>query len=377
MNGLIVLGATGSIGTQTCDVARNHGFRITALSGHSNIKLLETLSREFLPIYAVAGKEYVSDLKARLADTSVKVVSEEALHSVAAECEGDTVLNAVTGIAGLRSSLAVLEAGKTLCLANKESMVTGGDLVNAAAKKHGAKILPVDSEHSAIFQCLDGNKVKKILLTASGGPFYGYSKEALEKVTLEDALAHPTWNMGKKITIDSATLMNKGLELIEAVQLFGVTPDKIEVLVHRQSIVHSMVQYEDNAVIAQCGAPDMRTCIQYALTYPERKTGLAKELDFASLTALTFARPDEDTFTLLPLCRAAITRGGNMPAAVNGANEAAVEAFLNRKIGFTDIFRVVERAYEKAFFIPNPTVEDIFETDRAARQAVAEEYGIA
>ena len=377
MNGLIVLGATGSIGTQTCDVARNYGFRITALSGHSNIKLLETLSREFLPIYAVAGKEYVSDLKARLADTSVKVVSEEALHSVAAECEGDTVLNAVTGIAGLRSSLAVLEAGKTLCLANKESMVTGGDLVNAAAKKHGAKILPVDSEHSAIFQCLDGNKVKKILLTASGGPFYGYSKEALEKVTLEDALAHPTWNMGKKITIDSATLMNKGLELIEAVQLFGVSPDKIEVLVHRQSIVHSMVQYEDNAVIAQCGAPDMRTCIQYALTYPERKKGLAKETDFSSLSALTFARPDEDTFTLLPLCRAAITRGGNMPAAVNGANEAAVAAFLNRKIGFTDIFRVVERAYEKASFIPNPTVEDIFETDREARNAVAEEYGIA
>lgn len=374
MKNIILLGATGSIGTQTCDVARRHGFRITALSGHSNVKLLEELSREFSPLYAVVGEEYMGDLKTRLGDTSVKVVPESEIHSVAAQCEGDTVLNAVTGIAGLRSSLAVLEAGKTLCLANKESMVTGGDLVNAMAKKTGAKILPVDSEHSAIFQCLDGNKVKKILLTASGGPFYGKTREFLDTVTPEDALAHPTWNMGKKITIDSATLMNKGLELIEAVQLFGVSPDKIEVLVHRQSIVHSMVQYEDNAVLAQCGAPDMRTCIQYALTYPERKAGLAKELDFASLAALTFARPDEDTFTLLPLCRKAITRGGNLPAAVNGANEAAVDAFLRKKIGFTDIFRVVERAYEKAFFIENPTVEDIFETDRAARRAVAEEY---
>lgn len=374
MKNIILLGATGSIGTQTCDVARRHGFRITALSGHSNVKLLEELSREFSPLYAVVGEEYMGDLKTRLGDTSVKVVPESEIHSVAAQCEGDTVLNAVTGIAGLRSSLAVLEAGKTLCLANKESMVTGGDLVNAVAKKTGAKILPVDSEHSAIFQCLDGNKVKKILLTASGGPFYGKKREFLDTVTPEDALAHPTWNMGKKITIDSATLMNKGLELIEAVQLFGVSPDKIEVLVHRQSIVHSMVQYEDNAVLAQCGAPDMRTCIQYALTYPERKAGLAKELDFASLAALTFARPDEDTFTLLPLCRKAITRGGNLPAAVNGANEAAVDAFLRKKIGFTDIFRVVERAYEKAFFIENPTVEDIFETDRAARRAVAEEY---
>lgn len=374
MKNIILLGATGSIGTQTCDVARRHGFRITALSGHSNVKLLEELSREFSPLYAVVGEEYMGDLKTRLGDTSVKVVPESEIHSVAAQCEGDTVLNAVTGIAGLRSSLAVLEAGKTLCLANKESMVTGGDLVNAMAKKTGAKILPVDSEHSAIFQCLDGNKVKKILLTASGGPFYGKKREFLDTVTPEDALAHPTWNMGKKITVDSATLMNKGLELIEAVQLFGVSPDKIEVLVHRQSIVHSMVQYEDNAVLAQCGAPDMRTCIQYALTYPERKAGLAKELDFASLAALTFARPDEDTFTLLPLCRKAITRGGNLPAAVNGANEAAVDAFLRKKIGFTDIFRVVERAYEKAFFIENPTVEDIFETDRAARRAVAEEY---
>ncbi|MBR6777517.1 MAG: 1-deoxy-D-xylulose-5-phosphate reductoisomerase [Clostridia bacterium] len=374
MKNIILLGATGSIGTQTCDVARRHGFRITALSGHSNVKLLEELSREFSPLYAVVGEEYLGDLKTRLGDTSVKVVPESEIHSVAAQCEGDTVLNAVTGIAGLRSSLAVLDAGKTLCLANKESMVTGGDLVNAMAKKTGAKILPVDSEHSAIFQCLDGNKVKKILLTASGGPFYGKKREFLDTVTPEDALAHPTWNMGKKITIDSATLMNKGLELIEAVQLFGVSPDKIEVLVHRQSIVHSMVQYEDNAVLAQCGAPDMRTCIQYALTYPERKAGLAKELDFASLAALTFARPDEDTFTLLPLCRKAITRGGNLPAAVNGANEAAVDAFLRKKIGFTDIFRVVERAYEKAFFIENPTVEDIFETDREARRAVAEEY---
>ena len=374
MKNIILLGATGSIGTQTCDVARRHGFRITALSGHSSVKLLEELSREFSPLYAVVGEEYLGDLKTRLGDTSVKVVPESEIHSVAAQCEGDTVLNAVTGIAGLRSSLAVLDAGKTLCLANKESMVTGGDLVNAMAKKTGAKILPVDSEHSAIFQCLDGNKVKKILLTASGGPFYGKKREFLDTVTPEDALAHPTWNMGKKITIDSATLMNKGLELIEAVQLFGVSPDKIEVLVHRQSIVHSMVQYEDNAVLAQCGAPDMRTCIQYALTYPERKAGLAKELDFASLAALTFARPDEDTFTLLPLCRKAITRGGNLPAAVNGANEAAVDAFLRKKIGFTDIFRVVERAYEKAFFIENPTVEDIFETDREARRAVAEEY---
>lgn len=374
MKKIILLGATGSIGTQTCDVVRRHGYKITALSGHSNVKLLESLCREFSPLYAAVGAEYYSDLKARLSDTSVKVVDESQLCALAAQCRGDTVVNAVTGIAGLRSSIATVSAGKTLCLANKESMVTGGDIVKAEAKKTGAVILPVDSEHSAIFQCLDGNPVKRILLTASGGPFYGRTAEQLSKVTPQQALAHPTWNMGKKITVDSATLMNKGLELIEAVQLFDVAPEKIQVLVHRQSVVHSMVEFYDNSVIAQCGTPDMRTCIQYALTYPERKEGLAKELDFTALSALTFAKPDEDTFTLLPLCRNAIIKGGNMPAAVNGANEAAVEAFLNEKIGFTDIFRAVARACEKARFIENPTVDDIFETDRAAREAVTEEY---
>ncbi len=369
-----VFGATGSIGTQTCDVIRNLGYKISALSAHSNVKKAEALCREFAPRVCVMGEACVSDLRTRLADTSVTVLPESQLDSVAASCEGSTVLNAVTGIAGLKSSLAAVKAGKTLCLANKESMVTGGDLVNMEAKKSGAKILPVDSEHSAIFQCLDGNKIKKILLTASGGPFYGWDKSRLSSVTPEDALAHPTWNMGKKITVDSATLMNKGLELIEAVQLFGVEPNKIQVLVHRQSVVHSMVEFEDNAVLAQCGAPDMRTCIQYAFTYPERKKGLAKEMDFASVATLTFALPDEQTFTLLPLCREAITRGGNLPAAVNGANEAAVDLFLNGKISFTDIFDAVERAYSRASFVKAPTVEDIFETDRAARLAVTEEY---
>lgn len=372
MEGLTILGSTGSIGVQACDVVRMHGLRVAALTGYRNVSLLEAQSREFRPSAVAASEECYSDLKLRLADTDIKVLPCGEINAIAA-CTGDTVLNAITGFAGFLPSLAAVKAGKTLALANKESMVSGGDIVNRAAEAAGAKIIPVDSEHSAIYQCLDGNRIKKILLTASGGPFFGLTAEQLRSVTPERALAHPVWNMGKRVTVDSATLMNKGLELIEAVKLFGVSPDRVEVLVHRQSVVHSMVEYEDNVVIAQCGVPDMRTCIQYALTTPVRRSSPAAELDFASVAELTFARPDEETFPLLSLCREAVTRGGNLPAAVNAADEEAVAAFISGKTSFTGIFGLVRSAYEKTVFVPDPGPEEIIETDLAARQSVRED----
>ena len=298
-----MLGSTGSVGRQALDVCRHRNIKVTALSAGSNISLLEKQIREFSPgLCAVADGRAAADLAVRVADTGTRIISgKNSAEVIASEADADTVLNSVSGIAGLRPTLAAIRAGKRLALANKESLVTYGKVVMAEAERRGVMILPVDSEHSAVFQCLSGQKIKKIILTASGGPFFGKKREELARITPADALAHPTWSMGNRITIDSATLMNKGFEVIEAVMLFGVAPEQVGVVVHRESIIHSMVEYTDNAVIAQMGAPDMRLCVQYALTYPERYDSPVAELDLVKLSRLTFAEPDGEAFPLLPL----------------------------------------------------------------------------
>ena len=364
MKELIILGSTGSIGTQSLEVARSQNIRVRALSAGSNDKLLETQAREFKPdIVALSDKEAAKRLKIALKDTDIKVLSGEEGVIETASYKGDTVLSSIVGIAGLKPTLAAINEGKDIALANKETMVTGGTIVNRLAREKNVKILPVDSEHSAIFQSLQGapeGSLKKILLTASGGPFFSKTKEELKNVTAKDALKHPNWSMGAKITIDSATLMNKGLEVIEAVHLFGVSADDIEVLVHRQSIVHSGVEFSDGAVIAQLGTPDMKIPIQYALTYPNRGVKF-ENLDLFKIGTLTFEKPDMDTFRCLPLCIEAINRGGLYPTAINGANEESVRLFLEGKIGFLDIARFNEKAMEKAVNKTDYTVEDIFE----------------
>lgn len=373
---LSLLGSTGSIGLQSLEVARKRGFKVCALAAGSNIKLLENQIREFAPAVAAVYDEMAAkELKIRLADTSTKVLSGEEGVLAAATYEAcDTVLNAVVGIAGLKSTLAAINAGKTLALANKESLVTGGDLVLSAAKENNVKILPVDSEHSAIFQCLQGAPanyhINKILLTASGGPFFGKTADELRGVTAADALKHPNWNMGAKITIDSATLMNKGLEVIEAVHLFGVEPEKIEIIVHRESIIHSAVEYDDGAVIAQLGVPDMKLPIQYALTYPERYACDERRLSLTDLSRLTFYKPDMETFRCLSACLRAIERGGLVPAAANGANEEAVRLFLEGKIGFLRIGELVSAAAEREQRCGSFSVDDVFDADKAAREFV-------
>lgn len=373
MKELIILGSTGSIGTQALQVAEEMGARVTALTAGSNDKLLETQARKFKPLAVALDNEQAAQrLKIALADTDIKVLSGADGVCELASGRGDTVLSSIVGIAGLRPTIAAINAGKTIALANKETMVTGGTIVNRLAREKGVSILPVDSEHSAIFQSLQGTpagSLEKILLTASGGPFFGKTREDLKDVTAAQALKHPNWSMGAKITIDSATLMNKGLEVIEAVHLFGVTASQIEVLVHRQSIVHSGVQFTDGAVIAQLGTPDMRLPIQYALTYPNRGVGFEK-LDLFKVGTLTFEKPDTDTFRCLPLCIEAINRGGVYPTAVNGANEEAVRLFLEGKIGFLDIAELNEKAMLSAPDIKDYTLEDIFETDKLARQTV-------
>ena len=299
------------------------------------------------------------------------ISGREGLTELAATDPSPTVVNALTGILGFLPTLSAVEAGKDIALANKETLVAGGDLVMFRAAEKGVKILPVDSEHSAIFQCLQcGGKAKKILLTGSGGPFFGKDRAFLETVTAADALRHPNWSMGPKITVDSSTLMNKGLEFIEAVHLFGVTPDQIEVVIQRESIIHSMVQFEDNAVLAQMGVPDMRLCIQYALTYPERTESPAGELDLFEVGKLTFYKPDTETFPLLQLAKDAITKGGNLPAAMNGANEEAVGRFLKGEISYTRLFDTVIAATAETVFLPNPTAEETLASDRAAREYV-------
>lgn len=369
---ICILGSTGSIGTQSLDVARKHHIPVTALAAGTREETLERQAREFLPAAVYIDKSRYSSLKTRLADTSIRILSgDEGLTELAATDSSPTVVNALTGILGLKPTLSALEAGKDIALANKETLVAGGDLVMSLAREKGLKILPVDSEHSAIFQCLQcGGKVKKILLTGSGGPFFGKDKEFLKTVTAADALRHPNWSMGPKITVDSSTLMNKGLEFIEAVHLFDVHPDQIEVVIQRESIIHSMVQFEDNAVLAQMGVPDMRLCIQYALTYPERTESPSGELDLFRVGKLTFFRPDTETFPLLKLAKDTILKGGNLPAAMNGANEEAVGRFLKGEIGYTRLFDIVISATENASFVEHPSLAQILEADRAAREYV-------
>ncbi|NLN55259.1 MAG: 1-deoxy-D-xylulose-5-phosphate reductoisomerase [Clostridiales bacterium] len=368
---LSVLGSTGSIGRQTIEVARHLGLAVTELTSYTNYRLLENQCREFKVRKAWIGEQYYSDLKILLADTGIKVFTgEDALYKLAYETQADIVCNSLLGISGLKPTLAALKGGHNIALSNKEALVEGGSLVTGLAKEKNLKIIPVDSEHSAIFQCQNGKTPKKIFLTASGGAFYGRDRNFLKTVTPEMATKHPNWNMGAKITVDSATLMNKGLEIIEAVYLFDVNPDQIEVIIHRESVIHSMVEFSDNSVIAQLSNPDMRLCIQYALTYPERLPSLTKPLDFTKLSSLSFSKPDEETFTLLKLAKRCINKGGNCPAAMSSANEEAVALFLNNKISFLDIFDYVERAVSDTPFIKNPTLEQILSTDTSARETV-------
>lgn len=377
MKKLIILGSTGSIGTQALDIIRANPdkYEVVALAAGKNADLLQKQAREFkVKAVALFDENAASDLKICLADTNIKVLSGSDGVCELASYDCDMVLNAIVGIAGLRPTLAAIDAGHTIALANKETLVTGGEIVNRKLKDKGVTLLPVDSEHSAIFQSLQGapaGSLKKILLTASGGPFFGKTRKELQNVTVKEALAHPNWSMGAKITIDSASLMNKGLEVIEAVHLFGVPASQIEVLVHRQSILHSAVELSDGAVIAQLGTPDMKLPIQYALTYPERDMCF-ESLDLFKVGALTFERPDYETFSLLPLCIEAINRGGLYPTAINGANEESVKLFLEGKIKFLQIAELNEKAMNLCENKKDFTVDDIFAADEAARQIVRE-----
>ena len=373
---IALLGSTGSIGRQTLEVARELGLSVAALTANKSVDLIEEQAREFSPRLAVLYDEDAArELRARLSDTKIQVLSGmEGLLAAATAEDADTVVTAVMGMIGLKPTLAAIEKKKRIALANKETLVCAGELVVDAAERCGAEIVPVDSEHSAIFQCLQGcrdrGEIKRLILTCSGGPFYGMSAQELALKTKADALKHPNWTMGAKITIDSATLMNKGLELIEAVWLFGLPPEKIQIVVQRQSIVHSAVQFSDNSVIAQLGVPDMRIPIQYALTYPKRVPGVVPELDFAALKVLTFDVADDETFRCLAACKKAIQKGGLGPCAANGANEEAVKLFLEDKIGFLDIGRLVEAVVDSDSFGGDYTLSDVYECDRMAREFV-------
>ncbi len=370
-----VLGSTGSIGTQTLEIAREYkGISIEAMSANSNIELLEKQAREFNPkLVCVMNEDKAKDLKIKLADTDIKVVSgKDGLNEAAAIDSAKTVVTAVVGISGLEPTIEAIKAKKNIALANKETLVTGGHIVMDLAKQNGIAILPVDSEHSAIFQslqsCQDKREIKNILLTASGGPFFGKKRDELKNITPADALKHPNWNMGAKVTIDSSTLVNKGLEVIEAKWLFGT--ENIKVLVHRQSVVHSMVEFVDNGVIAQLGAPDMRLPIQYALTYPQRLPMKNNELDWAKYPSLTFEEPDMNTFFALRLAFDALKEGGIKPTVFNSADEAAVDLFMKGKLSYLGISEAIEKAMNTIKNIDNPTIDDIFETDRLAREIV-------
>ena len=368
-----ILGATGSVGKQALDVARERDFLVDFLCANRDVDLLEGYAREFRPrAVAMADEKAALDLKARLADTSVKVLAgDDGIEEGIMNSESDVAVNSILGEAGLKPSLAVIKSGKRLALANKESLVIAGDIVMQAARDAGTEIIPVDSEHSAIFQSLKSGKreeIKRIILTASGGPFFGKTKEELKSVTLRETLAHPTWKMGRKITVDSATLMNKGFEIIEAVHLFGVPADKVEVVVHRESILHSAVEYIDNSIIAEMSVPDMRMCVQYAVDYPERLKSASDELDLFKVGALTFKRPDTEAFPFLDLAREAITLGGAVPAVMNAADEIAVGAFLQEKISFFDIFRVVTDTVMSMTDTSSAcALDDIIAADREAR----------
>ncbi|MBQ6877394.1 MAG: 1-deoxy-D-xylulose-5-phosphate reductoisomerase [Oscillospiraceae bacterium] len=375
MKSLSVLGSTGSIGTQTLDVCRNLGYKVVALAAGSNVEIIEKQAREFEPkIVALYDEKAAKRLSIALSDTNITVLAGEngVLKAASADC--DIVLNAVTGIAGLRPTIAAIEAGNDIALANKETLVAGGKRVMDFAKEKGVKILPVDSEHSAIFQCLqakgDYARIQKLILTASGGPFFGKTAPELEKMKPEDALNHPTWNMGRKVTIDSATMANKGLEIIEAAHLFGVSQDNIDVVIHRESIVHSLVEFTDNSVLAQLGIPDMRTPIQYALTVPERCESNVEHLDLAKIGTLHFYPQDNIAFPATDIARHALSIGKTATAAFNAADEIAVAAFLEGKIGFNDIPKILEKTVEKNFS-NGDSFDEVFYTDKEARKFAA------
>ena len=375
MTKIAVLGSTGSIGTQTLEVARACGIAVKALTANRDTARLEAQCREFQPELAVLmDRAAAADLAVRLADTETRVAGGMEGLIEAATLEGaDTVVTAVVGMVGLRPTLAAIRQGKRIALANKETLVCAGELVMEAADAHGAEIVPVDSEHSAIFQCLQGSRdrgeVKRLILTASGGPFWGWEKEKIASATVEQALKHPNWSMGAKITVDSASLMNKGLEFIEAMRLYRLPPEKISIVVHRESIVHSLVEYCDNAILAQLGTPDMRLPIQYALTWPARTAAVAKPLDLLTCPPLTFHAPDCDAFPCLSLALEAARTGGTATAALNGANEAAVALFLAGKISFGEIAQRVEHALATVPVVGKPELEVVLAADQAARRA--------
>lgn len=380
MKNLSILGSTGSIGTQSLDVCRMHSYNVKCLTANTDVQAMESQIREFRPeLVCMMDENAAAELKTRVADTGVKIVSGlEGLVECAVYPSADTVLNSVVGMIGLTPTLEAIKAKKTIALANKETLVAGGSLVTEAARENGVSILPVDSEHSAIFQAMQGSPrkeaVKKIILTASGGPFFGKTLSELENVTVQDALRHPNWNMGAKITIDSATMMNKGLEFIEAKWLFDLPNEDIEIVVHRESVVHSAIVYQDNSMIAQLGVPDMRIPIQYALTYPEREPSPVESLSLAEYGKLTFFEPDYKTFRCMDVCKKAIEMGGLHPAAANGANEESVKLFLKGKIKFTDIAYLNEEAMLKAEEKTNFTLDDVLCADKAAREYVINNY---
>ena len=372
MKNIVLLGSTGSIGTQTLDVVRSYkeDLHVVALAAGSSVEKMEQQIREFAPSYAVMwSEEAAKDLKQRVSDLQVQVLTGmDGLLAISVLPEADVVLTATVGMIGIRPTIAAIEAGKDIALANKETLVTAGHIIMPLAKKHGVKILPVDSEHSAIFQSLNGepkDKIRQILLTASGGPFRGFTKEQLTNVKAADALKHPNWTMGRKITIDSATMVNKGLEVMEAGWLFHVPPEKITVVVQPQSIIHSMVEYVDGAVIAQLGVPDMKLPIQYALFYPDRRPMQENNIDFFKLGRITFEEPDMEVFTGLKLAYEAFRAGGSMPTVFNAANEKAVSLFLQDKIGFLDIPELIGACMQNHHVIADPTVEQILEAEAA------------
>lgn len=380
MKKIAILGSTGSIGTQTLDIVRaQKDLQVTAMAAGHNIDMFEQQIREFLPKNVALWEEKdAQDLRTRVADLGVKVhYGMEGLLEIAADADSEMLVTAVVGMLGLRPTVAAIQSGKNIALANKETLVTAGHLIMPMVKEYDVQILPVDSEHSAIFQSLNGeraNKIDKILLTASGGPFRGKTQKELENVKLEDALKHPNWSMGKKITVDSSTLVNKGLEVMEAKWLFGVEPDQIEVVVQPQSVIHSMVQYEDGSIIAQLGTPDMRLPIQYALYYPKRRPLGGKRLDFAALGSITFEKPDTDTFRGLALAYDAMRSGGNVPTIFNAANEAAVALFLQKKISYLQITEIIEDCMKNCACIRSPKLEEILETEAQVRDRIRTVY---
>lgn len=376
MKKIAILGSTGSIGTQTLDIVREQGdIQVVAMAAGSNISLLEAQMREFRPsIVSVWDEKKAKELRTNTKDLGIKIVSGmEGLLEVSVIPESEILVTAIVGMLGIRPTIAAIKAGKKIALANKETLVTAGHIIIPLAKEYKVPILPVDSEHSAIFQSLQGagdNKISRILLTASGGPFRGRKADELKNIQVEDALKHPNWSMGRKITIDSSTLVNKGLEVMEAKWLFDVTLDQIQVVVHPQSVIHSAVEYQDGAVIAQLGTPDMRLPIQYALYYPKRRNLSGRRLDLFEIADLTFEKPDTDTFRGLALAYRAMEKGGNIPTVYNAANEKAVSLFLDRKISYPEITELIEACMEDAEFIDHPDVDEILGTEAAAYEFI-------